>query len=102
MCNFSNLLIYSYIIGNSDFCWNNDSEDKITDYANWYFVYVLELVIRVNFLKVSGVVLNQEAVDYALESINDWIIYENNLDKDCITHRYQMAQELKRMGITMK
>ena len=41
-------------------------------------------------------------VDYALESINDWIIYENNLDKDCITHRYQMAQELKRMGITMK
>ena len=30
------------------------------------------------------------------------IIYENNLDKDCITHRYQMAQELKRMGITMK
>ena len=51
----------------------HDSEDKITDYANWYFVYVLELVIRVNFLKVSGVVLNQEAVDYALESINDWI-----------------------------
>ena len=46
----------------------HDSEDKITDYANWYFVYVLELVIRVNFLKVSGVVLNQEAVDYALES----------------------------------
>ena len=80
----------------------HDSEDKITDYANWYFVYVLELVIRVNFLKVSGVVLNQEAVDYALESINDWIIYENNLDKDCITHRYKMAQELKRMGITMK
>ena len=27
----------------------HDSEDKITDYANWYFVYVLELVIRVNF-----------------------------------------------------
>ena len=94
---------YHYIYSkNSLAALIHDSEDKITDYANWYFVYVLELVIRVNFLKVSGVVLNQEAVDYALESINDWIIYENNLDKDCITHRYQMAQELKRMGITMK
>lgn len=94
---------YHYIYSkNSLAALIHDSEDKITDYANWYFVYVLELVIRVNFLKVSGVVLNKEAVDYALESINDWIIYENNLDKDCITHRYQMAQELKRMGITMK
>lgn len=38
-----------YIFKNSLAALIHDSEDKITDYANWYFVYVLELVIRVNF-----------------------------------------------------
>ena len=84
----------------STFVYNES--DRITDFATWYFVFIFELVIRINFLKITGIVINQDAVNYALDSINDWIIYENNLDKDCITHRYQMAQELKRMGITMK
>lgn len=80
----------------------SDSEEEITDYATWYFIYILELVIRINFLEEAGVILNQDAMDYALESINDWIIFENNLDIDCTTHRYQIKQNLKRMGITMK
>lgn len=72
------------------------------DYATWYFVYVLELVIRINILKETGVTLNQEVLDYALESINDWIIYENDLDKECTTSHYQIAQLHKSMGIEMK
>lgn len=80
----------------------HDSEEEIKDYATWYFIYVLELVIRINFLKESGVILNQDAMDYALESINDWIIFENNLDVDCTTHHYQIKQKLKRMGIAIK
>ena len=28
-----------------------DSEEEIADYATWFFVYVLELVVRINFLK---------------------------------------------------
>lgn len=79
-----------------------DSEDEIADYATWYFVYVIELVVRINFLKESGVSLEQDYMDYALEAINDWIIYENDLEVDCKTHRYQMKQKLKRNGITMK
>lgn len=79
-----------------------DSEDEIADYATWYFVYVIQLVIRINFLKESGVPLEQDYLDYALEAINDWIIYENDLEVDCKTHRYQMKQKLKRNGITMK
>ncbi|MBC5687910.1 hypothetical protein H8S37_03010 [Mediterraneibacter sp. NSJ-55] len=78
-----------------------DSEDEITDYATWYFVYVIELVIRINFLKESGVLLEQDYLDYALEVINDWIIYENDLEVDCKTHHYLMKQELKRKGIIM-
>ena len=80
----------------------HDSEEEIADYATWYFIYILELTIRINFLKESGVLLEQETVDYALESINDWIIYENDLDLDCSTHRYQMKQTWKRMGVVMK
>ncbi len=79
-----------------------NSEEDITNYVTWYFIYVLELVIRINFLKESGVILNQEAMDYALESINDWIIFENDLTVDCTTYRYQEEQILKRMGITIR
>lgn len=79
-----------------------DSEEKIADYATWFFVYLLELVIRINFLKESGVSLEQENMDYALDAIIDWIVYENNLAVDCTTYYYQQKQRLRQMGITMK
>lgn len=79
-----------------------DSEDEIADYAIWFFVYILELVIRINFLKESGVSLEQENMDYALDSIIDWIIYENDLNVDCKTYHYQVRQKLKRKGIAMR
>lgn len=79
-----------------------DSEEKIADYATWFFVYLLELVIRINFLKESGVSLEQENMDYALDAIIDWIVYENNLAVDCTTYYYQQEQRLRQMGITMK
>ena len=80
----------------------HDSEEKIADYVIWFFVYVLELVVRINFLKESGVLLEQEIMDYALDVIIDWIVYENDLAVDCKTPRYQMKQQLRRMGVTMK
>ena len=79
-----------------------DSEEKIADYATWFFVYLLELVIRINFLKESGVSLEQKNMDYALDAIIDWIVYENNLAVDCTTYYYQQKQRLRQMGITMK
>lgn len=79
-----------------------DSEEEISDYATWFFVYVLELVIRINFLKESGVSLEQDHMDYALDVIIDWIVYENDLAVDCKTQRYQLKQKLRRMGVTMK
>lgn len=79
-----------------------DSEEEIANYATWFFVYVLELVIRINFLKESGVLLDQDIIDYALDVIADWIIYENDLELDCKTDCYQLKQKFKRLGITIK
>lgn len=79
-----------------------DSEEETADYATWFFVYVIELVVRINFLKESGISLEQENMDYALDAIIDWIVYENDLAVDCKTHQYQMKQKLRRMGITIK
>ena len=62
----------------------------------------MELVTRINFLKESGVLLKQEFIDYALELINDWIIYENELDEECTTHRYQLDQVMKKMEVEMR
>ena len=63
------------------FVYNQNKQ--IADFATWYFVYILELVIRINFLKKCGVMLNQGAIDYALDSINDWIIFVNILGRYC-------------------
>lgn len=72
---------------------------RIADFATWYFVYILELVIRINFLKKCGVMLNQGAIDYALDSINDWIIFENKLNEECKTFCYQEKQLKRQLGI---
>ena len=62
--------------------------------------HYLRFVLKVN--NAFTAILNQEAMDYALESINDWIIFENDLTVDCTTYRYQEEQILKRMGITIR
>lgn len=81
----------------STFVYNEN--ERIAVFAIWYFVYILELVIRINFLKITGIVINQDEVNYALDSINDWIIYKNDLEEECITPHYRMAQLNKKMGI---
>lgn len=79
----------------SSFIFN--SNETVAEYGTWYFIYVLELVIRINFLKVSGARIKQDVIDYALESINDWIIFENNMDVKCTTHYYEMQQMFRMM-----
>ena len=79
------------------FVYNQNKQ--IADFATWYFVYILELVIRINFLKKCGVMLNQGAIDYALDSINDWIIFENKLNEECKTFCYQEKQLKRQLGI---
>ena len=75
---------------------HNSSEEK-SNYINWFFVYTMDLVLRINFLREAGVVLEQENIDYAFDVIVDWFIYENDLEEECTTPRYQMQQIGKKM-----
>lgn len=78
------------------------STDHVRDYITWYFIYVVELVIRINFLKEAGVELKQEVMDYDVDQIVDWVIVNNDLDEDCLTPGYQMKQMKRRLAKKMK
>lgn len=56
----------------------------------------MELALRINLLKEIGVEIDKEIKDYTLDVINDWIIYENDMDIECATPCYQMKQFLKK------
>ena len=47
------------------------STDPVRYYITWFFVYLIEVVIRINFLREAGVELKQEAMDYAVDQIVD-------------------------------
>ena len=73
------------------------SEDDAKFYISWYFTYVVELALRVSFLNYIGVETKGEYRDYAMDFINDWIIYENDLHEDCVTSHYQHKQLERRL-----
>lgn len=73
------------------------SEDEAKFYISWYFTYVIELALRVSFLNHIGVEVKGEYKDYALDSINDWVIFENDFDEDCTTSYYQLKQFERRL-----
>ena len=68
------------------------SEDDAKFYISWYFTYVVELALRVSFLNYIGVEVKEEYKDYAMDLINDWVIFENNFDENCVTPYYQLKQ----------
>lgn len=72
------------------------------DYINWYFTYIVELALRIAFLKEVGCECKEELVDYALNDINDWLILECDLREKCKNPINQMKQDYKEMGISIK
>ena len=79
-----------------------NSEAVTKDYINWYFTYVVELALRIAFLKQIGCECKDELVEYALNDINDWLILECDLPEKCKNPCNKMKQDLKQMGISMK
>ena len=73
------------------------SEDDAKFYISWYFTYVVELALRISILNYIGVEIEEEYKDYAMDSINDWIIYENDFNEDCVTPYYQHQQLMRRL-----
>lgn len=72
------------------------------NYINWYFIYIVELALRIAFLKEIGCECKEELVEYALNGINDWLILECDLQEKCRNPINQMKQDFKKMGISMK
>ncbi|MBD5508683.1 MAG: hypothetical protein HDR05_11730 [Lachnospiraceae bacterium] len=68
------------------------SEDDAKFYISWYFTYVVELALRASFLNYIGVEVKEEYKDYAMDLINDWVIFENSFDENCVTPYYQLKQ----------
>lgn len=49
-----------------------------------------------SFLSYIGVDIKNEYKDYAMDVINDWIIYENDFSDNCVTPGYQYKQFIKK------
>ncbi|MCM1267841.1 MAG: hypothetical protein NC302_08055 [Bacteroidales bacterium] len=73
------------------------SEDDAKYYISWYFTYVVELALRISFLDYLGVEIKKEHKDYAMDLINDWVIFENGFDEKCATPYYQLKQSKYRL-----
>lgn len=84
----------------TDYEVNSDAVTR--DYINWYFTYVVELALRIAFLKQIGCKCKDELVESALNDINDWLILECDLPEKCKNPNNQMLQDLKEIGIIMK
>lgn len=84
----------------TDYEVNSDAVTR--DYINWYFTYVVELALRIAFLKQIGCECKDELVEYALNDINDWLILECDLQERCKNPSNQMKQDFKKMGISMR
>lgn len=73
------------------------SEEDAKYYISWYFTYVVEVALRISFLNYIGVEVEEEYKDHAINTINDWVIFENDFDADCVTPYYQHEQFLRRL-----
>lgn len=73
---------YKFKVGSlSDYA--HKLKTKTSDYIIWYFTYVIELALRIAFLKYIGCTCDEKMVENALNGINDWIILKCNLEEKC-------------------
>jgi hypothetical protein len=78
------------------------SETATRDYINCYFTYVVELALRIAFLKQIGCECKDELMESALNDINDWLILECNLPEKCKNPSNQIKQEFKKLGLSIR
>lgn len=72
--------------------------DKETDnMVNLYVFYVLDLALRVAFLEIIGVSVDDTIKEYLLDENLDWIRLEKHLDEDCVIPRNILRQMIERL-----
>ena len=84
----------------ADYVFNKN--DRRDDFINWYFTYVIELALRIGFLKQVGYECPNGRMLYAMNDINDWIILECDLPNECKNPLNKMKQDMRKMGIDMR
>lgn len=67
-------------------------------YVNWYFVYILDLAIRISLLKQLDIECVDERKIYALNEINDWIILSCDIKERCRNPKNILKQKLLEKG----
>lgn len=72
------------------------SEDA-EKHLEWYCIFVIEIALRIGFLKEIGVILDDEIKEYALNSIIDWMILSCGLSERCILDENKAKQDLTKM-----
>lgn len=71
--------------------------DKETDnMVNLYAFYVLDLALRVAFLEIIGVSVDDTIKQYLLDENLDWIRLEKHLEEDCVIPQNMFRQMLER------
>lgn len=92
---------YIFKVGSvTDYVFNGADERK--DYLSWYFIFVLELALRIALLKQIGIKCSDTCVEFATNDINDWIILECKLPDNCKNPLNKMKQDMRRLGIIMR
>lgn len=76
--------------------------DQRADYVNMYFCYIVELALRIAFMKQIGVECPEEKITFAINEINDWIILKCELPELCKNPENQLRQRLFKAGIEIR
>lgn len=74
----------------------------ISHYYDFYFTYVVELAIRIALLKEIGCGCDAELIDDVLDEVNDWLIYECDLNVECCKEENRCRQKLRKKGIYIR
>ena len=64
------------------YVYSNSGDDRVK-YIHLYYIYIIELAIRVLFLEQIGCNCSDEKKNHALNEILDWIILSLKLDEKC-------------------
>ncbi len=59
-----------------------------------YFIYVIELALRIFILARIGYVVNEDVKEYSINEILDWVINAHDLDEKCYNPANQARQEI--------
>lgn len=78
--------------------WITNRTDIKVDYVKWYFVFALELAIRILLLEQIGSRCPETCKTNAINEINDWIIWGCDMDEERKNPKNILKQKLQKQG----